>query len=165
MAVPQPTRPGIAPGYGIATGAEGLLEWPWVSDRLERSSNYWICTVRADGRPHAMPVWGVSLDDTVYFGTDPGSVKARNLARDPRVVVHLESGDECVVLEGVAEPFLDPEQELFERVADAYEAKYGGFRPEYPKVPGWFRLHHEVALAWLESDYPNTATRWLWPPG
>jgi PPOX class probable F420-dependent enzyme len=159
VSAPQPTRPGIAPGYGIAKGAEGLLEWAWVSERLERSRSYWICTVRADGRPHAMPVWGVCLDDTVYFGTDPGSVKARNLARDPRVAVHLESGDECVVLEGVAEPFVSPEQALFERVADAYETKYGGFRPEYPKAPGWFVVRHEVALAWLESDYPNTATR------
>ena len=160
---PQPTRPGITAGYGISAAAEGLLEWAWVSERLERSRNYWICTVRADGRPHAMPVWGVFVDDTVYFGTDSASVKGRNLARDPRVVVHLESGDECVVLEGVAEPFVDPDRDLFQRVADAYETKYGGFRPEYPTGstgPGWFSVRHETALAWLESDYPNTATRW-----
>ena len=160
MPAPHRTRPSIAAGYGIATGAEGLLEWPWVSERLERSRNYWICTVRADARPHAVPVWGVWVEEALYFGTDPGSVKARNLARDPRLVVHLESGDECVVLEGIAEALVEPERELFERAADAYETKYGGFRPQYPTGPGWFGLRHEVALAWLESDYPNTATRW-----
>jgi PPOX class probable F420-dependent enzyme len=159
VAAPQPTRPSIVPGYGISTAAEGLLDWAWVSERLERSRSYWICTVRADGRPHAMPVWGVWVDERVHFGSDPASVKARNLTRDPRVVVHLESGDECVVLEGVAEPFVEPAQDLFQRVADAYETKYGGFRPEYPTGPGWFSVRHETALAWLESDYPNTATR------
>ncbi len=163
LPAPNPTRPSIAPGYGIAKGAEGLLDWPWVSERMERSRNYWIGTVRADGRPHALPVWGVWLEETFRFGTSPESVKARNLTRDPRVAVHLESGDECVVLEGVAEAFLEPERDLFEGVADAYEAKYGGFRPEYPSKPGWFSLRHEVAFAWLESDYPNTATRWRFP--
>lgn len=160
MAEPHPTRPSMAPGYGIAAGGEGLLAWSWVGERMERSRSYWICSVRADGRPHAMPVWGVWVSETLYFGTDPGSVKARNLARDPGVTVHLESGDECVVLEGVAEALSEPDPELFESIADAYEHKYGGFRPQYPTGPGWFALRQRVAFAWLEADYPNTATRW-----
>ncbi len=65
--------------------------------------NYWVCTTRADGRPHAMPVWGLWLDDAVLFSTDPESVKARNLAARPDVVVHLESGDDVVVVDGRAE--------------------------------------------------------------
>ena len=150
----------MAPGYGIAAGEEGLLAWSWVGERMERSRNYWICSVRADGRPHAVPVWGVWLAEALHFGTNPASVKGRNLLRDPRVTVHLESGDECVVLEGVAETQVEPDREHFERVADAYEHKYGGFRPRYPTGPGWFAVRHRVALAWLEADYPNTATRW-----
>jgi hypothetical protein len=116
--------------------------------------------VRADGRPHAMPVWGVWFSEAFHFGTDPSSVKARNLLRDPRVTVHLESGDECVVLEGIVEVLSQPDGEHFERMADAYEHKYGGFRPRYPTGPGFFALRPHVAFAWLEADYPNTATRW-----
>jgi hypothetical protein len=33
----------------------------------------------------------------VLFSTDPGSVTGRNLRRDSRLVVHLESGDEVAV--------------------------------------------------------------------
>ncbi len=59
-------------------------------------------THRPDGRPHAAPAWGVWLAGRVCFSTSPGSVKARNLAAHPRVVVHLESADNVVIIEGTA---------------------------------------------------------------
>ena len=80
-----------------------MLDWAWADERLAASRNYWIVTADADGRPRAAPVWGVWFDDAVVFGTSPASRKARNLARDPRVVINLESGDEVVILEGEVE--------------------------------------------------------------
>jgi PPOX class probable F420-dependent enzyme len=134
-----------------------MLPWEWALVRLHETRNYWITTVNDDGSPHAMPVWGVMLDETVYFGTKPTSRKGRNLARDPRVVVHTESGDECVVLEGVAEGIT-----LDERIADAYETKYETFRPDpEDDDSGWYRVRPHVAYAWLEKDYPRTATRFV----
>src|SRR3954471_8763711 len=103
MAEPRPVAPLVDAGYGVprdGSGAE-LLPWRTSVDRLERARSYWICTTRADGRPHAAPVWGLWLDDALWFSTGRASLKARNLARDPRLVVHLESGDEVVILEGV----------------------------------------------------------------
>ena len=84
----------------------------------------------------------------------PRSRKGRNLARDPRVVVHLESGDEVVIVEGEVERVrLEP------GAADAYEAKYA-FRPDPESPEGlWYAVRPTVAYAWLESDYPRTATR------
>ena len=146
--------------YGIHTEQEGLLSWRWAGEQLERSHNYWICTTRTDGRPHAMPVWGVWLEDTFYFGTAESSVKAGNLAANPALVVHVESGDECVILEGVAEHLLDPAEQLFDRIADAYADKYPGFRPDRPTGGGWFALRPQVVFAWRERDYPGSATRW-----
>jgi hypothetical protein len=99
----------------------------------------------------AAPVWGVWADGAVRFSTNPRSRKGLNLARDPRVVIHLDSGDDVVILHGEAEPY-----ELEDSIADAYEAKYD-YRPE-PRE-GWFRLRPRRALAWLERDYPKTATR------
>jgi general stress protein 26 len=60
------------------------------------------------GRPHATPVSGVWIEGGFYFGTGTGSRKARNLAKNQHLVVHLESGDEVVILEGVAEEVADP---------------------------------------------------------
>ena len=37
-----------------------------------------------------------------------GPRKGRNLAENPNVAVHLESGDDVVILEGVAEVVTDP---------------------------------------------------------
>ncbi|MGH3081347.1 MAG: pyridoxamine 5'-phosphate oxidase family protein [Gaiellaceae bacterium] len=147
---PRRRRPDFDPGYGISTDEVGMLPWSWADERLEASRNYWIVTANADGEPSAAPVWGVWAEGAVYFGTSPSSRKGRNLARDPRVVVHLESGDEVVILQGEAEV-----KEVDESVLDAYEAKYG-YRPPNTKL---FRLRPTRALAWLEADYPKTATR------
>jgi hypothetical protein len=152
---PTARRPRFAPGYGISDDAEGMLPWSWAVERLTAGKNYWVATTSPDGRPHAMPVWGVWLEDGLWFGTSSRSRKGRNLARDPRVAVHLESGDEVVILEGEVE-----EAPLDERTADVYEAKYD-YRPSPPggEGEGWYRLRPRVAYAWLERDYPRTATR------
>jgi hypothetical protein len=102
-----------------------------------------------------MPVWGAWLDDGFHFGTSVGSPKARNLDRDPRIVVHLESGDEAVILEGEVERI-----ELDARISDAFPPKYD-WRPDPTGDGGgrWYRLRPRLAYAWLERDYPRTATR------
>jgi pyridoxine/pyridoxamine 5'-phosphate oxidase len=127
-----------------------MLPWSWAEERLAASRNYWVGTAGADGEPSAAPVWGVWAEGAVYFGTSPRSRKGSNLARDPRAVVHLESGDEVVILNG--EVKLD---EVEDSILDAYEAKYG-YRPPGERL---FRLRPRRALAWLETDFTKTATR------
>jgi nitroimidazol reductase NimA-like FMN-containing flavoprotein (pyridoxamine 5'-phosphate oxidase superfamily) len=148
-------RPGFGPLYGIHDAPEGMLDWAWAVERLTASRNYWIVTADEDGRPRALPVWGVWFDDAVVFGTNGSSRKARNLDRDPRVVVHLESGDEVVILEGVVETI-----EVTERMADAFQRKYD-WRPDlgHDDNSRWYRLRPDRAQAWVETDYPRTATR------
>lgn len=150
MSEPRRSRPAFEPGYGISTEEEGMLSWSWADERLAASRSYWIVTAGADGTPNAVPVWGVWADGAVYFGTNPRSRKGRDIARDPRIVVHLESGDEVVILHGEVEV-----AEVEDSILDAYEAKYG-YRPPSKQL---FRLRPARALAWLEADYPNTATR------
>jgi PPOX class probable F420-dependent enzyme len=152
-------RPRFPRGYGISESAEGLMPWSWAEERLEASRNYWVGTTKPDGAPHAMPVWGIWFDDGVVFSTSPDSRKGRNLARDARVVVHVESGEEVVVLEGEAE-----EIAFDEGMADAYEAKYD-YRPGPDSPEGlWYRLRPSVAYAWTERDFPKTATRFSFSP-
>jgi PPOX class probable F420-dependent enzyme len=160
MREPTPTAPRIPPSYGVPTDGSGgeRLPWSWAVERLAESRNYWICTTRADGRPHAAPVWGLWLDDAVWFSTSRASLKARNIARNPSAVVHLESGDETVILEGEVEEVRDPD--ALERFADAYEAKYE-FRPQPDEGSPTFVLRPQSAQTWLETDYPRTAARWV----
>lgn len=132
-----------------------MLEWSWADERLAGSRNYWVASTSPDGRPSVAPVWGVWVDGAVCFGASARSRKARNLERDPRVVVHLESGDEVVILHGEVERFV-----LNDAIADVYHAKYD-YRPnpEETSAEGWYGLRPRRALAWLERDYPKTATR------
>lgn len=160
MREPRATAPLIPVAYKVPTDGSGgeLLPWTWAAERLLAARNYWICTTRPDGRPHAVPVWGLWLDDAVWFSTSAESQKARNLARNPAIVVHLESGDETVILEGEVESERD--RERLERFADAYDEKYN-YRPDLDADGPVYVLRPKVAQTWLESDYPRTATRWV----
>ena len=146
-------------GYGLGPEGEGLLAWGDVEQRLSAARNYWVATTRPDGRPHVMPVWGLWIDGAFHFSTDPRSRKGMNLAANPNAVVHLESGDDVVVVEGTVAPVMDGD--FLGRFVEAYDAKYG-FRPD-PADPGgaFYRLHARVALAWREQDFPTSASRWL----
>jgi Pyridoxamine 5'-phosphate oxidase len=153
---PRRRRPPFG-GYGISESDEGMLAWSWAAERLERSRNYWISTSRPDGRPHAMPVWGVWLDDVFFFSSGRDSAKARNLAANPAIVVHLESGDEAVILEGVAETVLGGE--LGRRVGEVYSPKYDLAPDTFGETDPWFVVRPQRAYAWNERDYPGSATQ------
>ena len=159
----NPSRPNFSPAYGISKKTDTLLPWSHATDRLTASRNYWLATTRPDGRPHVAPVWGAWVDGALYFGTEPTSVKARNLAVNPTLVVHLESGDDVVILEGIPEIIPDPA--AIPGLDDAYRAKYnmgvaeaGGDAPDVSSV--WYIFRPATASAWLESDFINTTTRW-----
>jgi PPOX class probable F420-dependent enzyme len=48
-----------------------------------------LATTMEDGAPHAVSIWTGVEDDRIVFFTSPGSLKARNIARDPRVAFSL----------------------------------------------------------------------------
>lgn len=113
---PKPDRPKIPGGYLEPK----LLAWSWAEARLTRSPNYWVASVTLAGTPHARPVWGVWLDDRFFFSS--GSRIRSNILARPSVSINLESGDECVIVEGVASEL--NEAVAVRRVTDAYNAKY-----------------------------------------
>lgn len=152
--VPPVARHAGFPGYTSESQPPSPLDWDWAVERLRDAPNYWVCTTTASGAPHAMPVWAVWVDEAVCFSTGVESVKARNLARNPRVVIHLESGDEAVILHGVADTL---DRSIADEVATQYERKYD-LRPD-PSQGVWFALRPRKAFAWRESDYPSSMTR------
>jgi PPOX class probable F420-dependent enzyme len=154
---PGPVRTTDAYGLGEAPADGSALPWSRVVEWLTGARSYWVCTTRADGRPHSMPVWGLWLDGTVWFSTDPRSLKARNLESRPDVVVHLESGDEVCVLEGTATRVRDAEP--LQRFDDAYLEKYDVRPSAMGEAAGVYVVHPTVALAWAEADFATSATR------
>jgi PPOX class probable F420-dependent enzyme len=49
-----------------------------------------LSTVRADGRPHAAPIWFVLDGDDVVFNTGATTVKGRNLARTGQAALTVD---------------------------------------------------------------------------
>lgn len=131
------------------------VPWTFAEDRLEKSHNYWICSTRQDGRPHSIPVWGIWLNGAFYFSTDPDSRKARNLKANPAISVHVESGDEPVILEGRIETV-----KLDKKLDAAYHAKYKMHLIGMPMPMVIFRLRPKTVLAWREKDFGTSATKW-----
>jgi len=142
-ATPVADRPKMAAGYLEG----GRLPWSWVEARLQRARNYWVTTVTASGRPYARPVWAVWFEGTLYFSTGPSGTR-KNLERSSSVSINLESGDECVILEGTAE--LESSVQRLERVAAAYTQKYGC--PMEPKPGDWYAMRPRVAFAWMSDS-------------
>ena len=119
---PETGRPHI-PGYGIPDSREGLLDWGWAEERLTRALPYWVATVPPDRRPHTTPVWGIWVDGALHFEGGPHTRRGRNLAANPAVAVHVERGDEVVIVEGTAEGLAAPEQGRAAPLVAAYDAK------------------------------------------
>src|SRR5262252_3812159 len=92
------------PDYGVDTDRWEALPWSWAAQRLVPARSYWLATVSGEGRPHALPVWGVWDDDEhrFCFSCGPRSRKAANIAANPRVTLTTESTVEAVSVEGLA---------------------------------------------------------------
>ncbi|MEW2317993.1 PPOX class F420-dependent oxidoreductase [Streptomyces bauhiniae] len=86
-----------------------------------------LATVRADGSPHIAPIWFLLDGDELVFNTGEGTVKGRNLARDPRVALCVDDDRppfSFVVLNGQAR--LSEDLDDIRRWATRIAARYMG---------------------------------------
>ncbi len=151
------------PGYGIlpAEQGSGLLPWFWAERRLADSHEYWVCSVRPDGRPHAMPVWGVWLRDALWFSSSRQSRKYRNLAAAPACTVTTDNPHQPVVLDGHAEAVTDPV--TIGVFLEALNAKYAtayGLDFLDPAVNATLRVTPDSVFALNDEDFTGSPTRW-----
>ena len=162
------SRPNLGASGPVTYDSE-MLSWEYVDGRMRDSLNYWIASAGIDGRPHAVPVWGAWLEDVFYFvGTGK---KVRNLRGNPQVVVHLESGDDVVIIEGSFEEISLPSHELLQKVDEEFIRKYETYRPSehlndrtkssFPPE-GLFAVFPQLVIAW--SGMASDATRWRITP-
>ena len=151
------------PGYGLQPAGEGtgLLPWSWARERLESSHNYWLVSNWPDGRPHAMPVWGLWHEDEFWFSSSKPSRKSRNLTVNPRCVVTTEDANNPVVVEGTARLVTSP-QELDLMLAlenTKYSTNYG-IEMLDPVLNSCFRVRPLWAFGLQADDFTGSPTRW-----
>ena len=156
-----------APGYGFPKGARGLLPWAWAEQRLKKSHNYWITTVKQDSAthrasPHTMVVWGLWQDGRFLFSTGSKSRKARNLARNANCIVATELAHEAVIVEGVAEI---ADVAARRKMLPAYEKKYKFDMSSMEadilsmKEPV-YAVRPSVVFGLPEKQFQSKSTRW-----
>ena len=174
-ATPVRDRPRF-PGYGLDTTPDtGLISWPEVDGRLRFARNYWLSTASVTGRPHSSPVWGIWHNNRLYFSCGEQSVKARNLTTNPRVSLHLESGDSVVIVEGEVKVFrnadggADGVTGLIDHLNRLYGDKYvdpqSGIPLQLSAQPDSpvFAIHPRKVLAWYETSFVTSVTRFRFP--
>lgn len=155
------------PDYGVDTPEWEPLPWSWAAERLGANRNFWVVTASGDGRPHALPVWGVWNDDEgrFAFSCSPRARKARNLAGNPHAVVMTDDTVECLSIEGQARSVSDGQRQ--EQWIERYLAKY---QPMAPDLSADFLRQHlmvefvpERAFAIIEreDEFATRATRWV----
>ncbi len=143
----------------------GELAWDEVVERFGAAQNWWVATSGPAG-PHAVPVWGVVVEDRLAFYGERSTVRSRNLAADPRLVLHLESGSAVLIVHGTARATGaagdDP------AVASAYAAKYDDpsdleYLPDAPAMAGalLYVVSPARAISWtLGSSAEWDNRRW-----
>jgi len=165
---PQAVRPQME-GYGVPESGDGLLDWSWAVERLEANRNFWVVTASADGRPHAMPVWGIWLaeSDEFVFSCAPTARKARNLRANPGIVVTTEDTVEVVSVEGVAEEDNTSSMpDVVTRYGHKYEEEPDKIAQliEFISDTCCFRVRPERAFGIIErpDEFGPRATKWVW---
>jgi len=159
MIEPRPDRPHV-PGYGIPTSTDGLLPWSWAVERLEAATVYWLGTTGADGAPHVIPIWGAWVGDRWYVEGGPTRWQ-RNLRENPQAAIHIEIGDEVVIVEGTAIEHVAPPKPLADAILAGY-AKYKAAKDYEASADHWtegglWELRPAKAFAW--SVFPEDMTR------
>jgi hypothetical protein len=159
---PNPSRPHM-PGYGLPKGDKGLLPWSWAEQRLKKSHNYWITTLKPDGSPHTMVVWGLWQDGRFLFSTGSKSRKARNLALNNNCIVCTEQASEAVIVEGTAEiADVAARRKFLPKYERKYKFDMKGMEEDIlsMKEP-IFAVRPRVVFGLAEKDFIGKATRWI----
>jgi PPOX class probable F420-dependent enzyme len=119
--------------------------------RLVDGANYGhLATLMPDGAPHTVPLWVALVDDRIAILTSPGSRKARNVARDPRVALSITDKDQphtSAVIRGRVTERLDgdPAWEIIDRMSHKYIGQ--PYSPRTDRVVFLIEPEHAQAIS------------------
>jgi PPOX class probable F420-dependent enzyme len=113
---------------------------PEVRALFEGANFAHLATLTKDGAPSSVAIWaGLEGDDVVFF-TQEGSLKARNMERDPRVAISITDHDDpyhTAQLRGRVKEVRGAEDA--HALADALAVRYTG--EPFPYQPPTSRLY------------------------
>jgi PPOX class probable F420-dependent enzyme len=84
----------------VSRRAEIQLSEPELGELLESERVAVVSSLGPRGWPHSMPLWFVPREGVVWIWTYAKSQKVRNLERDPRATVLVETGHSYTELRG-----------------------------------------------------------------
>ena len=107
---------------------------PEVRELFEGANFAHLATLMPDGAPHSVALWAGLEGDHIVFFTQEGSLKANNMARDPRVAISITDHDDpyqTAQLRGTVVEVRGAEaaHELADRLALRYTGEPFPFRP------------------------------------
>jgi hypothetical protein len=109
-------------GADVTPGSR-VLDWAEAERRLATGGWRWLATVRPDGAPHVMPVFGAWSESVVFVASKDTARKSRNLDADGRCVLAADVEGVHLVVEGEASRVRD--EATLERASAAFERVYG----------------------------------------
>ena len=120
---------------------------------LDGTSLAHLATVLPDGAPHSVPVWVGTHGEHIVILTGPGSRKARNLCRDPRVALLflIPGSGSTLRVNGCAQVSADP------RLLASFEME--GRAPRTVIVMTVDEIYFQCARAIVRSDLWNPDKR------
>ena len=133
---------------------------PEVRELFEGANFAHLASLMADGCPSSVAIWAGLEGDNVVFFTQEGSLKARNIARDPRVAISITDHDDPYHTAQVRGQVIevrgaDPANDL----ADVLALKYTG--EPFPYKPPTSRLYvvevHKVRSTQLPFEHRPSA--------
>jgi hypothetical protein len=122
------------------------LAWSWVDRQLTDAGTYWVVG-QLDGRPHPRPVWGVWQQERLHLSIGSPTVR-RAIEQQPAVTVHLDSGTDVVIVEGLVAPAAATAPSVLEAYNRKYDYDYqvGQFGELTTVLPG-------KVLAWRAAGW------------
>jgi PPOX class probable F420-dependent enzyme len=113
----------------VSRRAQIVLTADEIAHLLTEQRTLICATVGRDGWPHLMPLWYVVRDGECWSWTYAKSQKVRNLERDPRCTVQVETGEQYNELRGVmfkCECELVRDLDSVAEIGAEIAARYGG---------------------------------------
>jgi PPOX class probable F420-dependent enzyme len=119
-----------------------------------------LTTIGRDGYPHSIPIGYFRLGDDVYMGARTGTQKTKNIERNPKVSLLLESGTTMadikgVMIQGEASVITEPDEVL--RLMREAARRRGTPEEQLPTEPrpgtAYIRVVRRKVISW---DYGRT---------
>jgi len=113
-----------------------------VTERLAKERVIWLTTTKVDGTPLPNPVWFLWNGSQFLVFTEPGSLKIKNMTRNPRVALNLNSdfdGSDVAIFQAEAEV----------SGASVSQSELSGYLSKYQEGLASIGLTHDI----LTSSY------------